>query len=307
MFDEVMWDGNRTIAAVIDRIEVIKRGNMTAEAQTLAERFPDHELSETLDLNDWPELTEAEKILLQKASICIAEKSVSEASSDPDHRLDHLIRVVDELRMTHNSLESHVVEWISLILPWVNIDYKRSEIIHSLSKSSDLKELADQLTAEASDVSLDKQEWIAMRLLAENLVAQEIVLYEIEESIRELANLHLPSLSLLLGPLLAARLCSAAHGLGRLARLPASTIQVIGAEKAFFMHIRQGTNPPKHGYIFQHPWINKSRKRVRGAIARMLASKAAIACRLDYFGGEPWTSKEIAEIEKKVGEIRSRR
>ena len=307
VFDEVVWDGHRTTAAIIVRLHEIQTGRMTAEARILAERFPEHDLSEPINFSNWPELNIEEKKALEKATICIAEKSIIRASSEPDNRLDHMIRAVDDLRMTHNSLESHVVEWISLILPWVDIDYKRSEIMHSFSKSSDLKELAKMLGVESSDVSLNQQEWIAMRSIAKNVVAQELALDDLEKSIREIANTHLPSLSLLLGPLLAAKLCSAAHGIGRLARLPAGTIQVLGAEKAFFMHLRQGTDPPKHGYIFQHPWISKSSKRSRGPIARMLASKAAIACRCDYFGGKPWTTKEIAEIEKKVGEIRSRR
>ena len=60
-----------------------------------------------------------------------------------------------------------------------------------------------------------------------------------ENVVRELASSHLPSLSALLGPILAARLCVEAHGRARLARLPAGTMQILGAEKAFFNHLRR--------------------------------------------------------------------
>ena len=128
-----------------------------------------------------------------------------------------------------------------------------------------------------------------------------------EDAIRVLASEHLPSLSKLLGPLLAARLCVSAHGRMRLARLPAGTVQILGAEKAFFSHLHNGTPPPKHGHIFMHPWISRSPWWIRGKVSRMLAAKVAIASRIDHFGGDPWTSKEVAEVEQKVGQIRARR
>ena len=127
-----------------------------------------------------------------------------------------------------------------------------------------------------------------------------------ETAIRKHVEDYLPSLSLLLGPLLAARLCVAAHGRSRLARLPSSTVQVLGAEKAFFAHLRTGSPPPKHGMIFQHPWISRSPRWVRGKISRLIAGKASIAVRIDEHGGTPWSENDIAEVEKAVEFIRSR-
>ena len=76
-----------------------------------------------------------------------------------------------------------------------------------------------------------------------------------EHALRQLAEEHLPSVSALVGPLLAARLCVEAHGRQRLARLPSGTVQILGAEKAFFHHLKTGAPSPKHGHIFMHPWI----------------------------------------------------
>ena len=106
------------------------------------------------------------------------------------------------------------------------------------------------------------------------------------------------------GPLLAARLCVEAHGRARLARLPSGTVQVLGAEKAFFSHLRSGTAPPKHGHIFMHPWISRSPRWIRGKIARMLASKISIAARLDAFEGTPMSQDDVDQIEAKVEAIR---
>jgi nucleolar protein 56 len=76
-----------------------------------------------------------------------------------------------------------------------------------------------------------------------------------------------------------------AGGLDRLAVLPASTIQILGAEKALFRALRTGSRPPKHGILFQHQEVHMAPKWQRGKIARTLANKIAIAARVDYYRG----------------------
>lgn len=95
----------------------------------------------------------------------------------------------------------------------------------------------------------------------------------------------MPNVSALIGGLVAARLLSRAGGLSELARMPGSTIQVLGSEQALFSHLRAGTPPPKHGIIFQHRRVHNAPKEVRGRVARVLAAKLAIAARLDYYRG----------------------
>jgi nucleolar protein 56 len=104
---------------------------------------------------------------------------------------------------------------------------------------------------------------------------------DLEHTLERVTPELAPNLSGLLGPLLAARLISRAGGLARLARLPASTIQVLGAERAFFEHLRGRAPPPRHGLLFIHPDVQGAPRAVRGRIARALAGKAAIAARLD--------------------------
>jgi nucleolar protein 56 len=86
------------------------------------------------------------------------------------------------------------------------------------------------------------------------------------------------------GPEIAAKLIAHVGSLKRLAFLPSSTIQVLGAEKALFKHLKnRRIAPPKHGIIFQHAKISNSPKEVRGKIARALANKLALAARADAF------------------------
>jgi len=113
-----------------------------------------------------------------------------------------------------------------------------------------------------------------------------------------------PNIRELVGTTIGARLIALAGGLDKLARLPSSTIQVLGAEKALFRALRRGGRPPKHGVIFQHPWIHGSPRRIRGRIARTLACKLSIAARLDYFGGEFQGPELRKEVEERVRKLR---
>ena len=108
-----------------------------------------------------------------------------------------------------------------------------------------------------------------------------------------------PNITILTGSLIGARLISYSSGIENLAKLPSSTIQILGAEKALFRYKKEGGKPPKHGVIFQHVYINKASKKDRGKIARAFAAKISIAAKADAF-----TKRNIADDLKKDLEIK---
>jgi len=128
---------------------------------------------------------------------------------------------------------------------------------------------------------------------------------ELDKYLKELVKEEMPNLYELLGHILAAKLLSAAGSMEKLAKMPASTIQLLGAEKALFRYLRSKgkTKPPKHGVIFLHPYIHRAPKKKRGKIARLLASKLAVAARMDYYTKEKKGKELKKELEEKVKEI----
>ncbi len=108
----------------------------------------------------------------------------------------------------------------------------------------------------------------------------------LEEDVESLMQRVAPNIAGLAGPLLGAKLISTAGGLTGLGRMPGSRIQILGAGRAVFRHLRKRGKPPKHGLIFQHPVISRSPWWQRGKIARSFASKLAIAARLDAYAGD---------------------
>jgi len=113
-----------------------------------------------------------------------------------------------------------------------------------------------------------------------------------------------PNISNIVGPLIGARLISHSGGILKLAIMPASTIQILGAEKALFRYKKEGGKPPKHGVIFQHPLINKESRDKRGKIARTFASKIAIAAKADVFTKRDISKELKIDLDKRVKEIK---
>ncbi|MFQ6074136.1 MAG: C/D box methylation guide ribonucleoprotein complex aNOP56 subunit, partial [Candidatus Bathyarchaeia archaeon] len=115
-----------------------------------------------------------------------------------------------------------------------------------------------------------------------------------------------PNIQALVGSLLGARLIALSGGLRNLAKMPASTIQVLGAEKALFRALKTGTRPPKHGIIFQHTLIHEAKRWQRGKLARALAGKLAIAARTDAFSGKYMGDYLKANLESRTEEIKEK-
>src|SRR3989441_11954 len=112
------------------------------------------------------------------------------------------------------------------------------------------------------------------------------------ERLREWHGLHFPGL---------------AGGVEDLARAPAGTVQLLGAERALFRHLRTGSRPPKHGVLFQHPWVHGAPPWQRGAIARAFAAKISLAARADAYTKREIATELLKNLEVAIQEIRRRK
>jgi len=116
----------------------------------------------------------------------------------------------------------------------------------------------------------------------------------LQEIIKDKMEELTPNTTTLIGPLITARLIAHAGSMEKLAKLPASSIQLLGAEKALFRFKKEGGKPPKHGVIFQHTSICNAPRRLRGKFSRIIALKISLAIKADVF-----TKRFIAEDLKK--------
>jgi len=108
--------------------------------------------------------------------------------------------------------------------------------------------------------------------------------------LKERMNAVAPNLACLIGDIVGSKLISHAGGLTNLSKYPASTIQILGAEKALFRALKTKGKTPKYGLIFNSTFIGRANQKNKGRISRYLANKCAIASRVDCFSENP-TSK----------------
>lgn len=225
-----------------------------------------------------------------------------------DRNLVQAIRGLDDLIETSNLMNERLHEWYGLHFPEL-ADHARERRYASLiaehgERDGIMKELS--LDFESMGADMDPEDIESIRGMAEGLVQMYERRAVLEEYIAANIEPIAPNMCALLGPNLAARMISLAGGLQRLASLPASTLQLLGAEKAMFRHLREKKKPPKHGIIYQHPSVHRSPYWQRGNISRALAAKAVIAARVDQYGGEYRGDELVEQFNSRVEDIRKR-
>ena len=200
-----------------------------------------------------------------RIALKLAEKSVSESFREEDAIIQS-IEILSDLQKAIRILTSRLVA--------SHLQDKNLDLDTDFVDEGDVRGFINSHEKSFSEVSLNLKKQIESLLDYKDSIERDV-----EAKMMDLA----PNLSGFLGPQLGAQLISTSKGLNRLAFMPASRIQVLGANKAMFRHLREKGTPPKHGLIFQHPSVSKSPWWQRGKIARSLAAKTAIAVRLDAY------------------------
>ena len=213
-------------------------------------------------------------------------------SSSTDHTINNIINSISDLDKTINTMAKRVRTWA---YPWYPETcfkvHDIAEFCHLIqTKKVDHKIAAQQ--SQIDDVHLHK------------LNEQVLQLIEMRENMLEQLDTimqgYCPQLLNLLGTSITAQMFEHAKTLKHLALLPASTIQLLGAEKALFRHLKTGSKSPKYGVLYLHPYLKKVRRSEKGKVARLIANKASLAAKIDFFS-EGKTDLDLKqELESKL-------
>jgi len=243
--------------------------------------------------------------LSHEVSMLRAGRAVQRAQSGRAAVITQTVQLINELDKTLNVLSGKLREWYGLHFPELSRHVESHETYAKIVKvfgdrdslSADaLGELGLKGRKPSTILNAAKKSMGAplapgdvehMKTLASNLLSLYDYRQELEALISSAAAEVAPNLSEVAGSMLAAKLIERAGGLTKLAMMPSSTVQLLGAEKALFRAKKSRSKPPKHGLVFQHPYIHSKPRDQRGRAARILASKLAIAARADAFTGNP--------------------
>ncbi len=236
-----------------------------------------------------------------RKNIVLSRKQM-QGSVDDDTLILQAINALDEVDKVINMLSKRLREWFAWHCPElprsIDDDIKLAEIINTVPKDQILKKLriAESMGATLRDRDLEPIERLAREIQSLDAVAESQKAY-----IKALMEKRCPNITALTGPYLGAKMLEQAGSLKRLANFPSSTVQLLGAEKALFRHLKTGAKSPRYGLLHEHPLIAKNRQHLHGKIARALADKIAIAAKVDHFKGAFIGNKLRSALEKRFG------
>jgi nucleolar protein 56 len=254
----------------------------------------------------------------------VAKLRVKSAVEQRDLVVAQAIQTLDDLDRTANLFMGRLREWYGIHFPELdrliekhetyarlvlNIGTRENFTLENLEKE-DLPKAKVDATAEMAEKSMgadfSEVDLAEVKALSKNILETYELRGKMENYLEKTMDEVAPNVKSLVGSLLGARLISIAGNLRNLAMRPASTIQVLGAEKALFRSLKTGARPPKHGLIFQAALLHDAKRWQRGKIARALAGKLAIAARADAFGGNYVGDRLKADLNRRIEEIKEK-
>jgi nucleolar protein 56 len=258
----------------------------------------------------------------RSVSLELAKIRIKGASEKRDLIVAQSIQTLDSLDQTVNLFMGRLREWYGVYFPELdrliekhetysrlvtNLGDRENFTTENLERENIPKERT-QLVAKAAESSMGadiaESDLEMVQALAKDVLNFYLLRKKMEDYVEQTMEELAPNVRAVAGALLGARLIAMAGSLRNLAMRPASTIQVIGAEKALFRSLKTGARPPKHGLIFQHTLLHDAKRWQRGKIARVIAGKLAIAARTDAFGAGHYIGDKLkADINKRLEEI----
>lgn len=248
--------------------------------------------------------------LLHEATVLLSTSGLKEGI-EKDKHIIQAIDLIDELNKQKNVLCERLEEWYNIYFPEAVSAVEHDDLVKAVLRGKDREEVASAVGKPA----------LAEDHTGSDVGEEEYELYnDLSDTIRRVADLRKrtnryiedtmneigANLSNLVGPMIGARLISLSGSLKDLARSPASTIQMLGAEKALFRFLKKKGTPPKHGVIFLHPKVHSAPYWQRGNIARTFANKIALAARADHYTGRDISEDLIAQLDKRIEEIQKK-
>merc|ERR1711865_927669 len=251
---------------------------------------------------------------LEKAQLGLAHSySRSRVKFDVNRADKHIIQaiaLIDQMDKDLNTFAMRVREWYSWHFPElvkiVNDNVMFAKLAIAIRNKTELNddslEMLEELTQDETkanqilDVSRasmgqDISELDMINIV--NFAGRVVELHQYRADLHEYLKTKMirvaPNLSTLIGEMVGARLISHAGSLTNLSKYPASTVQILGAEKALFRALKTKGNTPKYGLIFHSSFIGRASQKNKGRISRYLANKASLASRIDSFSDEPTT------------------
>lgn len=230
---------------------------------------------------------------LKKINMGLTTDSIRD-SVGMDQVIIQSAKLSDELDKQINQLSKRLREWSEYFYPRTSKKISDNIALANVIVSSKVV-APDKLGAMPSPK--DKR---MLTLLSKEIISLSELKKHSEDFVKSTLEKHAPNFTTICGVAIGSRLLMHAGSIEKLSNMPASTIQLLGAEQALFRHLKtKSSRPPKYGILHEHPLVLKAKAAVRGKVARVLADKISIALRVDRFKGQYIGDKLLKDITKR--------
>lgn len=209
-------------------------------------------------------------------------------SVNEDLLIMQAINSIEEINKAINMLSKRLREWYELYNPEFSKSLESHEKFVELILEKDKEELLRQINLKkelSMGADLKESDLNAVKNLAAQIRSLFGLKTKQEAYLESMMKSYCPNITAIAGSIIAAKLLEHARSLKKLAEFPSSTVQLLGAEKALFRHMKTGSKCPKYGVIINHPLVSNAGKD-KGKASRALADKLSIAAKVDLFKGE---------------------
>lgn len=236
-----------------------------------------------------------------KKNMELTKKQIKESTSNDIH-INQAISSIEEITRIVNMLTKRVREWYSYFSPEVEKRLANNEAFINVILKGDIKNIQSKEGIKHSmggSISpVDFKLIISLATQVKTLIEER---KHLESYLDEILEKEAPNMKAIIGSQITAKLISHAGSLKSLSKMPASTIQLLGAEKALFRHLKnKKAKCPKFGVIFENELVSGQKRKNQGRAARLIASKLNIAAKVDYFKGKRIGEKYRKDIEIKL-------
>jgi nucleolar protein 56 len=224
-----------------------------------------------------------------------------------DKMIIQVIRIIDEMDTDLNNLAERFREWYGLHFPELSRSIKTHEkfleLVSEFGSKDNFKADFAKMAERSSGMKFSEDDIRNAQNLSSSLLSMYRTREALSAYLEKLCVETAPNVSAVAGPLLAARILSLAGGVENMAKMPSSKIQLLGAEKALFRHLRGQGKAPKYGILFSHPLIQQAPREMKGKIARLIAAKLCLAAKIDQYSKRDMSVEMKREIETKIANL----
>ncbi len=258
---------------------------------------------------------------IRERMLSAAKQGISEAYKSEEYALMQAVNAQIETSRSYNLAYERLSEWYGIYFPEVRMtnpvtlarlvvalnhkgidDRAIEEAVKDQSKSEEIYKKAQSTIGR----KMESSEATGIIRFAELVLSLNESLEQLDSYIKDASKRLMPNTTYLTDHMIAAELLARAGSMERLATMPAGTVQLLGAEKALFKHIKFGSKPPKYGILFKLPEVSNAPREIRGKIARAYATKISIALKADYFSKNFIAEGLKADLTKNLKRIREK-